>query len=96
MSSRYGVSRARRRAPSASKAANAAVIGVVQATPGRASRIFANTCCSPITIDAEVQPNATTSSGRPGRMTAAASVRRASMAASVAGVIAGSFRIRLS
>ena len=96
MSSRYGVSRAMRRAPSASKAANAAVIGVVHATPGRAARIRANTCSSPITIEADVQPKATTSSGRPGRITSAASVRRASIALSVAGVIAASFRMRLS
>jgi hypothetical protein len=72
------------------------VIGVVHATPGRATRIRSNTCCSPITIEADVQPNATTSSGRPGRMTSVAWVRRASIAASVAGVIALSFRMRLS
>ena len=42
-------------APRASKAAKAAVIGVVQATPGRAALILSNTASSPITIDAEVQ-----------------------------------------
>ena len=70
-----------RLAPSARKAAKAAVIGVVTLASGRASRSRAKTRSSPITMAAEVQPNATTASGRPGMITAALSASRPSIAA---------------
>ena len=72
------------------------MIGVVTLASGRTALIRAATRSSPITIAAEVQPNATTSSGTPGMMTEAASASRPSIAASVSGVIRASFRIRLS
>ena len=47
------------------------MIGVVTLASGRTALIRAATRSSPITIAAEVQPNATTSSGTPGMMTEA-------------------------
>jgi len=64
--------------------------------PGRASRIRSNTRSSPSTIDADVQPNATTSRRSPGRISSTLAQIRPSICWSVAAVISAEFATRLS
>ncbi|WP_292586636.1 hypothetical protein [Mesorhizobium sp.] len=82
--------------PSALKAASAPVTGVVQATPGRALRISANTASSPSVMVAEVQPKPTTSSGMLGRIRSTVGAMRGPMARSVSGVMSLSLKRRAS
>ena len=81
-------------APSALKAASAAVTGVVQATFGRSFRISANTASSLSVIVADVQPKATTSRGIPGKMSATLGAILGPMARKVSGRISASLKTR--
>ena len=83
-------------APSARNAASAAVTGVVQATPGLTLWISANTASSPSVIVADVQPNATTSSGMLGRIRSAHGAILGPMARKVSGVMSLSLKTRNS
>jgi len=85
-----------RLAPNASKASKAADMGLVALADGRAARMHSVTRSSPRTIEAEVQPKATTSSSLPGRIRSTVSVRRGPIAASVSGVTCGELRMRAS
>jgi hypothetical protein len=71
-------------------------MGVVQATSGRASWMRSKTRSSPSTIDADVQPKATTSRCSPGRISSTPARIRPSICPSVAAVISAELATRLS